>query len=84
MEKLLYLPAFLEAIENDPDLSSIPSILLPQFFYTLFVVTGCEYTFFFIRLANKITSYRYTNPSKPTLIGFQTHITQLYTITNCG
>ena len=56
--KFLHVPALMEAIEKDPDLSSIPNILLPQIFCTLFVVTGCDYTSFFSRIG-KTTFYRY-------------------------
>ena len=56
--KFLHLPALLEAIEKDPDLSSIPNILLPHIFCTLFVVSGCDYTSFFSRIG-KTTFYPY-------------------------
>ena len=56
--KFLHLPALLKAIEKDPDLTSIPNILLPQIFCTLFVVTGCDYTSFISRIG-KTTFYRY-------------------------
>ncbi len=56
--KFLHLPALLQAIGEDPDLSLIPSILLPQVLSTLFVVTGCDYTSFFSRIG-KTTFYRY-------------------------
>ena len=52
------LSAFITALETDPDLSSIPSNLLPQIFTTLFVATGCDYISFFSRIG-KTTFYRY-------------------------
>ena len=56
--KFLHLPALLQAIGKDPDLSFIPNNLLPQMLCTLFVVTGCDYTSFFSRIG-KTTFYRY-------------------------
>ena len=54
----LHLPALITAIQNDPDLSSIESNLLPQIFQTLFVVTGCDYILFFSGI-DKATFLRY-------------------------
>ena len=34
------------ALANDPDLAGIPSCILPRVFQTLFVYSGCDYTFF--------------------------------------
>lgn len=50
--------AFQEVLRKDPDLSTIPSNLLPQVFQSLFVTTGCDYTSFFSEIG-KATFYRY-------------------------
>ncbi len=54
----LHLSSFVTAISNDPDLSSIPSELLPQIFQTIFVVTGCDYVSYFSGIG-KATFLRY-------------------------
>ncbi len=46
--KLLDLNALLDAVENDPDLSSIPVPLKPQVIQSLFVCSGCDYISFFV------------------------------------
>ena len=43
----IHLQAFITALENDPDLSSLPQQLLPQTFQTIYVATGSDYTSFF-------------------------------------
>ncbi len=54
----LHLPALVTAFTNDPDLSSVPSQILPQIFQTIFVATGCDYTSFFSGIG-KATFLRY-------------------------
>ena len=56
--RYFHLNHFLRVIKNDPDLSSIPSTLLPKIFQTLFVSTGSDYTSFFSRIG-KALFYRY-------------------------
>ena len=48
----------MNALENDPDLSSIQPSLLPKIMQTLFVATGCDYTSFFSGIG-KATFLRY-------------------------
>ena len=45
--KYLHLSTFVTVLQNDPDLSAIPSRLIPQVFQTIFVATGCDYISFF-------------------------------------
>ena len=56
--KYLDLTAFLEVLRNDPDLSSIPAVNIPQIFQSLFVSTGCDYISFFSEMG-KASFYRY-------------------------
>ena len=58
--KFLHLPALFETIEKDPDLSSIPNILLPQIFCALFIVTGCDYTSLLVELARPLSTAIYS------------------------
>ena len=44
--KYIHLTAFLEVLQNDPNLSCIPAAKIPQIFQSLYVSTGCDYTFF--------------------------------------
>ena len=41
--KYLHLSTFVTVLQNDPDLSAIPSQLIPQVFQTIFMATGCDY-----------------------------------------
>ena len=43
----LHLSSLINALNRDPDLSSVESSLLSQIHQTLFVVTGCDYISFF-------------------------------------
>ena len=45
--KFIHLTAFLEVLQNDPDLSCIPAVRIPQIFLSLYVSTGCDYTSLF-------------------------------------
>ena len=45
--RFLDLKALTSALKHDPDLSSIPSDILPQVIQTLFICTGCDYISFF-------------------------------------
>ena len=54
----LHLSSLINALNCDPDLSSVESSLLPQIHQTLFVVTGCDYILFF-RGIGKATFMRY-------------------------
>ncbi len=54
----LHMTAFVTALSNDPDLSSVPSHTLPQVFQTIFTATGCDYTSFFSGIG-KATFLRY-------------------------
>ncbi len=42
--KYLHFTAFLQVLQNDPDLSSIPAEKIPQIFQSLFVSTWCDYS----------------------------------------
>ena len=44
--KLLLLSKLLEALQSDPDLHAIPSVLRPQSVQSLYVCTGCDYVSF--------------------------------------
>lgn len=46
------------ALQNDPDLATVPSPILPLVIQTLFVCTGCDYISFFSQLG-KATFLRY-------------------------
>ncbi len=50
--KYLHFTAFLQVLQNDPDLSSIPAEKIPQIFQSLFVSTGCDYISFFSEMGN--------------------------------
>ena len=50
----VHLSSLINALNRDPDLSSVESSLLPQIHQTLFVVTGCDYISFF-RGIGKVT-----------------------------
>lgn len=54
----LHLPRLKHALQNDPDLSTIPPDILPKVIQTLYICTGCDYTSFF-RGIGKITFSRY-------------------------
>ena len=54
----LHLSSLINALNRDPDLSSVESSLLPRIHQTLFVVTGCDYISFF-RGIGKATFMRY-------------------------
>ena len=56
--KLLCLNQLVQALQNDPDLSSIPDSQLNHLIQTLYVVTGCDYISFFSGLG-KATFLRY-------------------------
>ena len=56
--KYLHLSTFVTVLQNDPDLSAIPSQLIPQIFQTIFVATGCDYISFFSGIG-KATFLRY-------------------------
>ena len=56
--KYLHLSTFVTVLQNDPDLSAIPSQLTPQVFQTIFVATGCDYISFFSGIG-KATFLRY-------------------------
>ena len=56
--KYVHIAALIKAFSNDPDLSHIDSISLPQIFQTLYVCTGCDYTSFFSHVG-KATFLRY-------------------------
>ena len=66
----LHLPALVDALTNDPDLSSIEPALLPQIFQTLFVATGCDYTSFFSGIG-KSTFLRYFSQHSQFITGGQ-------------
>ncbi len=55
--KYLHFTAFLQVLQNDPDLSSIPAEKIPQIFQSLFVSTGCDYISFFSEMG-KASMYR--------------------------
>ena len=45
--QFLDMLALIKAFQNDPDLATIDTMILPQVMQTLFVSTGCDYTSFF-------------------------------------
>ena len=48
--QFLDMLALIKAFQNDPDLATIDTTILPQVMQTLFVSTGCDYTTFFVKL----------------------------------
>ena len=54
----LHLNSLLNALKNDPDLSSIQPNLLPKIMQALLVATGCDYTSYFSGIG-KATFLRY-------------------------
>ena len=48
--RFLDLLALNLALPNDPDLSTVPSTILPLVIQTLFVCSGCDYISFFSQL----------------------------------
>ena len=52
--QFLDMLALIKAFQNDPDLATIDTTILPQVMQTLFVSTGCDYTSFFCQIGKAI------------------------------
>ena len=56
--KYLHMSALLQCLQNDPELSTIPSQLVPRIIQTLYIASGCDYTSFFSQMG-KSTFYKH-------------------------